>query len=114
MTDTAAKAGIFRVRFDGVLALHDGDAIKARLLDALRDHPAVEVDGSTVTDADLGAVQLLMSARRTAQSWGKAFTLILPSQGGLRDVLIRTGLIDPDGTGADVGIRPAMQTLEVV
>lgn len=96
MTATPAEERVHRVRLDGALTVRDGDALRVRLLEALRAHAAIEVDGRAVTAADLGALQLLVSARRSAQAWGRGFTLLLPDDGGLRGALARAGLLAPD------------------
>lgn len=87
------------VRFDGALTVRCIGAARAALLEALAAHTALSVDCSAVESADLSLVQLLLSARLSANQAGKPFTLAAPAAGALRAALEQGGFLP--ATGAD-------------
>jgi ABC-type transporter Mla MlaB component len=86
-----AEVGRFAV--DGSLTLRTIETTRAQLLEKMEQHPALEVDCSAASEIDLSFVQLLLSARASAQSAGKVLALAQPASGVLRDVLERGGFI---------------------
>lgn len=64
---------------DGELTIYRAAELKAQLLEALEGAGALEVDLSGVTEIDSAGVQLLLLARRHAQSLGRELTLRAPS-----------------------------------
>jgi anti-anti-sigma regulatory factor len=59
--------------------------------------PALVIDASEITEADLTVVQLIESARRSAARDGKKICMTSPPPEALRDVLIRGGFLNaPD------------------
>jgi hypothetical protein len=73
-----------------VRTIHDAHR---QLDDALAGHAAVEIALDAVTELDLGLIQLLVAARRSADRAGKSFTLASPATGALRLALDRAGFL---------------------
>lgn len=89
-----------RLVLEGELTVRDAEALHARLLAAINAHAEVVADCSAATLIDVCALQLLLSARRTAQRCGKRFALAGPPEGVLREALVRGGLLTEDaGSG---------------
>jgi ABC-type transporter Mla MlaB component len=86
-----AEASRFVV--DGSLTLRTIETTRTQLLELMELHPSLEVDCSAASEIDLSFVQLLLSARASAQSAGKALALSQPASGVLRDVLERGGFL---------------------
>ncbi len=95
MSDSKADTG--RVVLDGVLTVRTIASAKEKLLRALTDQPAVQVDCAAAESADLSLIQLLLSARLTARQAGKPFALAAPASGALREVLEQGGFLPPAG-----------------
>lgn len=79
------------VRFCGKLSVRSIEEYKISLLEAIRNHAVVEVDCRDATEVDVLFLQLLVSARLTAQGWGKSLVLASPAEGVLRAALERGG-----------------------
>jgi anti-anti-sigma regulatory factor len=88
-----------RVLLDGVLTVRTIAAAKQKLLRALAEQPAVQVDCTAAESADLSLIQLLLAARLSARQAGKPFALTAPACGVLREALEQGGFLPP--TGAD-------------
>jgi len=88
-----------RVQLDGALTVRTIASVRAKLLAALVDHPAVLVDCGAVESVDLTLIQLLLAARLSARKGGKPFSLAAPANGALRAALEQGGFLPP--TGAD-------------
>ena len=65
------------------------------LLKAIENHPRIEVDTQTVSDADLTTVQTLLAARAAAHARQKALTLLAPLGRPLQSVLEQAGFLSP-------------------
>lgn len=63
------------IRLDGELSIYRAAELKVTLLAAVRDHAAVEVDLSGVTEFDTAGVQLLLLAKREAVAAQRTLTL---------------------------------------
>ncbi|MGE5866138.1 MAG: lipid asymmetry maintenance protein MlaB [Rhizobacter sp.] len=63
------------LRLDGELTIYRAAELKETLLAAVREHPAVEVDLSGVTEFDTAGVQLLLLAKREALAAQRSLTL---------------------------------------
>jgi anti-anti-sigma regulatory factor len=81
-----------RCVLDGALTLRTIEATRAKLLEMMDRHQALEIDCSAATEIDLSFIQLLLSARTSAQSAGKTIALAQPA-GVLCDVLQRGGFL---------------------
>ena len=57
-----------RLNIEGSLSIYEANDLKDELLACLDTGTAVEVELSNVTDCDPAGLQLLVSARKTAQS----------------------------------------------
>lgn len=82
-----------RVVLDGAQTLRNIHEAHDLLRATLADHPTVEVDCEAVTEFDLSFVQLLLSAKRSADKTGRSFGLTSPATGQLRAVLERAGFL---------------------
>lgn len=89
-----------RLVLDGPATIRTIDNIHAQLSALLQTHPHVEIDCSALGDADLQLVQLLLSARKSAQAMGKTIALSAPVSGKLHDVLLRGGVLASGDGGA--------------
>jgi ABC-type transporter Mla MlaB component len=81
------------VTLEGDLSLRHVEPVRGRLLEALSRHDAVTVDCQAVTGADLGLIQLLIAAQKSAQVAAKTLTLAQPVSGALREALARGGFL---------------------
>jgi ABC-type transporter Mla MlaB component len=86
----------FSLTLSGELGLRGIDALKAEIAAALSDHEAVAIDTAAVESAYTSAIQLLLSAQKTANADGKALTLT--ATGPLAKTLMALGLVAADGT----------------
>lgn len=90
------EAGL-RVPLEGKIGLRDARRTLELLEQAINAFPSVEVDLSAVTEADVCAVQLLISARKSAASVGRRLTLVVPADGAVQSVVVRAGLLGANG-----------------
>ena len=60
---------------EGPLLLRHAEDLRTRLMQAVQTQPRLEIDCTGVTEADLSAVQALLSAGRSAQRGGKSLLL---------------------------------------
>lgn len=101
MTKTQEKPE--RLALEGTLTVRNAEETHAKLADVLRRHGDIEVDCTTVVEADLSLVQLLLAARKSARQAGKTLVLAAPAAGALHQVLVDGGFLsavqgftDPD------------------
>ena len=92
---SATKTG--QVRLEGPLTSGELAPVHDELTKAIEKNQTVTLDCNAVTAADIGLVQLIVSARRTAQDAGKSVTLSAPAYGALLDVLTRGGFVNAPG-----------------
>ena len=87
----------------GGRTIRNGEQTRSLLLEALCGDLPVSLDCSAVTEADLSLVQLLLSARKSAELSGKTLTLAQPVSGVLLQALSKAGFTtSPDPlTGGD-------------
>jgi ABC-type transporter Mla MlaB component len=86
-----ASAPIVVIGFSGAATIRQADDIAERLRQALASSDRLEVDCSGVTEADVSFIQLLLSARKSAEASNKALTLSAPASGPLLEVLTICG-----------------------
>jgi anti-sigma B factor antagonist len=84
-----------RLEGSGELTLVTAQEWKPRLLEALGGGRAADVELSNVTEMDLPALQLLISARRTFASRALAFTITDPA--GIFTAACNRAGIEADG-----------------
>ena len=94
-----------RLVLDGSVTIRTIDSIHERLSELLQTHERVEVDCSAVEDADLQLVQLLLSARKSAQAMRKTLALSAPVSDKLRSVLLRSGVLAAGEAGSGVDME---------
>ena len=75
----------------GPRTIRFADQTRSLLLEALSAYSATSMDCSGVTEADLSLVQLLMSARMSAELSGKTVTLTHPPSGAFLQTLTKAG-----------------------
>lgn len=88
----------------GDIGIRSAEAVRGRLLEALRPGGDVIVDCTGATDPDLTTLQLIAAARRAAEGAGHRLTLRPPVAGALLAVADAAGLLAADegfwtGTG---------------
>lgn len=81
------------VVLDGAQTLRNIQEAHDRLNVAFADNSAIEVSCEAITDFDLSLIQLLIAAKRSADSGDKRFTLARPVDGRLRAALERAGFL---------------------
>lgn len=91
----------FRIIIDGVQTVRNIQSTYDRLSAAIAEHQAIVVDCDAVTELDLSLIQLLLSAKATADSNGKSLALATPAGGKLRTALERAGFLADAPNGSD-------------
>lgn len=86
-----------RLTLDGTQSVRTIAAARAALLDALAGHQAVEIDCGAADGVDLSLIQLLLSARLTAQQAGTRLVIAVPAGSALRAALEQGGFLSPQG-----------------
>lgn len=94
MSRTGPKAHV--VKMSGDLTIRGVGKAHTQLLAAVRKHPSVVVQIDEAASVDLTLVQLLQSARRSAQAAERRLDLAQPASGGLLEVLRRGGFAETD------------------
>jgi ABC-type transporter Mla MlaB component len=87
----------FSLTLSGELGLRGIEALKAEIAAALAGNDIVAIDTAGVEGADTSAIQLLLSAQKTANADGKTMSLTATEAGPLAGVLVALGLVAPDG-----------------
>lgn len=85
------------IALEGNLGLRDVGQLAEQLRDALAKHKSVRIATKDLTGIDISVLQLVVSARKTAEATGVSLALAEPAGGALRDLLIKTGFLDADG-----------------
>ncbi len=75
----------------GPRTIRFADQTRSLLLEALCAYSAASLDCSAVTESDLTFVQLLISARMSAELSGKTLTLAHPPSGAFLQTLSKAG-----------------------
>ena len=88
----------FSLKLSGELGLRGIETLRGEIAAALSDHEAVAIDASAVESADASAIQLLLSAQKTATAEGKGLTLDASASAPLSSTLLVLGLLARDGT----------------
>jgi hypothetical protein len=94
----------FQIALAGTPSLRDSAEIAGRLRSALSEHDEVVVDLQEVTSADIGILQVLVAAERTAVAGGKTLRVAGADKGAMQSLLLNAGLaITAAGQIAAVG-----------
>jgi anti-anti-sigma regulatory factor len=86
-----------RVRLQGSLTLRDAKQLQGLLQDAISASREVEVDVREVSGVDVSIIQLIASARKSAEQRGRNLTLVTGSGGAFQATLAKTGFLGDDG-----------------
>lgn len=78
-TPRAAKAKVSRLAITLDLTIYHAAALKQELMGKLKQHPAIELDLSQVSQMDTAGVQLLILAKRECQQQGKTLNIVAHS-----------------------------------
>lgn len=89
------------LKLGGPLTVRVAKPLRARIMDALRQFPTVTIDCSGAAEVDLSFIQLMLSARKSAQASGKTLSLAQPADGPLREALMQAGLLSNNPPAAD-------------
>lgn len=91
MKEKKSRSG--KLALHGDVTLRHLEPVRAKLLELLERHAEISVDCDAISRVDLGLIQLLLAARKSAQAAGKTLTLARPATGALRNALSRGGFI---------------------
>ena len=101
MTQHIARSAGGRLALEGAVTIRTIETIHAQLVALLDAHDHIEIDCAALSETDLSLVQLLLSARKSAQTARKTLALTAPASGALHDVLLRSGLLVTQGEKPD-------------
>ena len=82
------------IGFSGAATIRQADEIAERLKQALASSDRVEIDCGEVTEVDLTFLQLILSARKSAEATGKVLSLSAPACGALLEAVTVCGAQD--------------------
>lgn len=91
VSENQDKDGNLVMKIEGSLSAYEVGALKDRLLTGFADHQGIILDINGVTECDSLGIQLLLSARKTAEKLNKSFNLTGDSP-ALQNMLIGVGL----------------------
>lgn len=94
---TMAGTTSHMVELPSEAGLRAAQDIATLLQEAIAANRAITVATSAVKTADLTTIQLLLAAKRRADSLGKSLSLAAQPQGALRTLLIELGFLDSSG-----------------
>lgn len=103
MTDciTEDKMGVRILRFTGDLTVSRADEVKSALLESMKEAEHIEIDLSSVSEADLSCLQLFCSAHRTSKQLGKFFRLSNNAAGAFKEAVKSAGYARSSGCVLD-------------
>ena len=101
MTEKHSAHGRFAA--EGTLTVREIESVHSRLRELIGRHDRVEIDLATVTEIDLSGIQLLLAARKSAQTAGKTVLLAQPLPAPVREALVRGGFLPPAGEPSEIG-----------
>lgn len=85
------------LHLSGDLSLRNIAELHTRLLQALAEHQSVELDTAAVESIDVGTVQLLVSAAKTAAADGRTVSLTADVATPMGRALLRAGFFTEAG-----------------
>jgi ABC-type transporter Mla MlaB component len=89
------------LHFSGELLIDYADQLKSILMDSLKKAKHIEVDVSSVTEADVSCLQLLCSAHRTSKRENKVFGLGDNASDSFKKSVRQAGYARPNGCVLD-------------
>jgi anti-anti-sigma regulatory factor len=98
---TKDKTGVRIIRLTGNLTISRADEMKSMLLESLEGVEHIEIDLSSVEEADLACLQLLCSAHRTSKRLGKVLKLCDGASGSFKQAVRRAGYARSSGCVLD-------------
>lgn len=84
------------VKLEGELSIRDGERISLELSRALKPKTCAVVDCSGVAACDVGVLQLLVAAQKSAKRLGKTLKIRAPAGGAVDHALTRSGFASAD------------------
>jgi len=84
------------IGLEGALGVREAKSTKQRLEQAIAASTAIEIDVSNLSGIDIATLQLLISARRSAEKLGKTLTISGESK-IFEEFLVQSGLMPPGG-----------------
>ena len=88
------KDGCALLKIEGQMTVNDASALRDEMIECFNHCDGLILDLNDVSDCDTAGIQLLCSARLTAQGTGKRFEVTGASMSSI-DTLARAGF-DPD------------------
>lgn len=85
----------FTLALAGDVSVKSAQDMLGRLKEAVAAHPAITLDTSDVTQADVTTVQSILAARSTANALGKTISMKGPLAPKLHAVLEGAGFLNP-------------------
>ena len=85
------------LHLSGDLSLLNISGLHTRLLQALAEHRAIDLDTAAVESVDAGTLQLLVSATRSAAADDRSLRLAADADTPMGRALIRAGFFTEDG-----------------
>lgn len=85
------------VEISGDANLRNSRDIAKLLQDALSKNSSIAIDVSRASILDCTILQLIVAARKSAVAAGKSLRLHAPTDGVLREALIKTGFVSAEG-----------------
>lgn len=86
-----------RIPLEGNLGLRDANQVRQLLDDAVSTFNTVEVDVRDLTGIDTSIVQLVISARRSAERFGRVLNLVTKSDCLFEVTLVKAGFLGANG-----------------
>ena len=87
------------LELSGRLTINEAEMTRDQLLRGLADCQRLTLETARLEAVDLAGLQLLISARRSAEQVGKAVRLAAAPKGALLRALIDAGLLPVEGNG---------------
>ena len=103
MTDcqVVAKGKDAILRLAGELLIHDACRLRSMLIESFNKADRIEIDASSVTEADVSCLQLLCSAHRTSKLMNKFFGLSENASASFKKSVRQAGYARPSGCVLD-------------
>lgn len=92
-----SRASAHPLHLSGDLSLRNIAELHTRLLQALAEHRAIELNTAAVESVDVGTLQLLVSATRSAAADDRSLSLAADAATPMGRALVRAGFFTGDG-----------------
>ncbi|ODT26734.1 MAG: hypothetical protein ABS35_10300 [Kaistia sp. SCN 65-12] len=99
-----SRSSAHPLHLSGDLSLRNISELQTRLKQALAEHRAIDIDTAGVESIDVGTLQLLVSATRSAAADDRSLSLAAGAGTPMGRALVRAGFFSGDG-------RPLVPTL---